>query len=147
MNTSTTLFPGIDLHDLSYGEGKWRNMQDVLRSSFCMAFEYIERQHHQIASLTDTLSALRKDIDKISVEKVNNTDVSHMIESKLIAQSRIATIDDMSSLTAQLAEIRANMERKATIRYVDESMKRKVDKTDSRSKKTETRRHMIRSWL
>jgi Arc/MetJ-type ribon-helix-helix transcriptional regulator len=120
------LLSGIDLIDLTRGEGEWRNMQDIIRRSFRLLFEQFERQQTQMNELTDSFTLLKKEQNK----KMNSTEINSLIDSKMVSYARAASLDDMNTLRGQVTEIRSNLERKATIRYVDESLQRKANKSD-----------------
>jgi hypothetical protein len=122
----SSLLSGIDLIDLTRGEGEWRNMQDILRRSFRVLFEQFERQQTQMNELNESFSLLKKEQTK----KMNSAEINAVIDSKMVTFARAASVDEVNALRAQLTEMRSNLERKANIRYVDESLQRKVNKSD-----------------
>lgn len=125
ITTSATL-SGIDLVDLSRGEGEWRNMQDIIRRSFRILFEQIESQQGQINSLTESYNTLKKD----QLKKMDISDMNSYFDSKMVTYARAASIDDVNTLRGHITELRSNLERKANIRYVDDLLQRKANKSD-----------------
>jgi hypothetical protein len=123
---SESYLHSIDLRDLTRGEGEWRNMQEVIRRTFRSLFEQIHHQQLQITTLSDSITTLKKDSHK----KVNSSDISGIIDSKMAQYVRSASVDDLNGLRTQLTELRSNVEKKANIRYVDDLLQRKANKTD-----------------
>jgi hypothetical protein len=123
---SESYLRSIDLRDLSRGEGEWRNMQEVIRRTFRCLFEQIHHQQLQITTLSDSITTIKKESHK----KANSSEISGIIDSKMAQYVRSASVDDLNSLRTQIAEIRSNLEKKANIRYVDDSLQRKANKTD-----------------
>ena len=117
----------FDLTDLMRGEGEWRNMQEVVRRSFRFTFEKIEQQQEQISQLVGTIASLKSQI----AAKPTSQEVDDMVSSKLRKSSRPASRDEIDEIRQQLADIRADMQRKASTRYVDDALRRKLDKSDA----------------
>ena len=46
-------FIGIDVDDMSRGQGEWKNMQEVIRRSFRAVFEHMSNQQDQIKELNE----------------------------------------------------------------------------------------------
>lgn len=118
----------IDLRDLTRGEGEWRNMQEVIRRTFRVLFEQIHSQQLQITSLVESIANLKKE----SYRKVNSVDLSRIIDSKMTQSGRSSgtAVDDCQTLRIQMTELRSALEKKASVRYVDDLLQRKVNKTD-----------------
>ena len=114
-----------DLTDLIRGEGEWRNMQEVIRKTFRMTFMQMEKQQEQIDSLMKTTHTLKEALStKMSEKEVNQLIANQDITAKKTQQ------DELTFMNHQLTSMKVDLERKASTRYVDESLKRKVDKTD-----------------
>ncbi len=114
-----------DLTDLIRGEGEWRNMQEVIRKTFRMTFMQMERQQEQINSLMKTTNTLKEALSmKMSEKEVNQLIANQDITAKKTQQ------DELTFMNHQLTTMKVDLERKASTRYVDDSLKRKVDKTD-----------------
>jgi hypothetical protein len=120
------MFAGVDLIDLSRGEGEWRNLQDVVRKALRISFENSQKQQETINRLEVTVTSLKNELS----EKASLADVKLAVDTKLSAQGRYASTNEVAVLKAQLANIKSDVERKATIRYVDDSLKRKMNKSD-----------------
>jgi hypothetical protein len=101
-------------------------MQDILRRAFRMSFEHLEKQQNLIAELSKEVTVLKGQMS----EKIAVNEVTRIVDSKMISQIRVATIDDVSTLRAQLVEFRASLERKASVRFVEDSLSRKLNKSD-----------------
>ena len=116
----------IDLTDLERGEGEWRNMQEVIRRTFRSTLKQVERQQEQINQLVTVTTNLREIIST----KMTSQEVEHMISNRERAYSQNKHKDEIEATRSELVNIKMDLERKANMRYVDESLKRKVDKTD-----------------
>lgn len=117
---------GIDEIDLKRGEGDWTNMQPVVRKSFAAIFDVIEKQQQQIAELKDTVSKLKREVDK----KPNQSDISRQITDARTLTPDVMRKSDLMAVHALLVDVKADVERKASVRYVDDSCRRKIDKSD-----------------
>ena len=114
-----------DLTDLVRGEGEWRNMQEVIRKTFRMTFMQMEKQQEQIDSLLKTTHTLKEALStKMSEKEVNQLIANQDVAAKKTHQ------DELTFMNHQLTSMKVDLERKASARYVDESLRRKVDKTD-----------------
>lgn len=121
------MFAGVDLIDLSRGEGEWRNLQEIVRKALRVSFESAQKQQETINRLEIAVASLKNELS----EKATMEDVKIAIDTKLSAQGRYASASETAVLKAQLANIKSDVDRKATIRYVDESLKRKLNKSDA----------------
>lgn len=120
---------GLDLCDLIHGEGEWKNMQDVIRRSFLLSFDQIQRQQEQISKLVDVVTNLRSQLSK----KPCRDDITTMIDTSIsnMKSHRYAKATEIDEMKTKILDFQADLERKASIRYVDDSLKRKLDKTDN----------------
>lgn len=123
----STIISGIDLFDLSRGEGEWRNLQDVVRKALRISFENAQRQQETIEKLEANISMLQRELG----EKASLADVKTVVDSKLCAQPKPATAEEVTALRIQVGNVTSEVERKASVRYVDESLKRKMNKSDA----------------
>jgi hypothetical protein len=58
-------------------------------------------------------------------------EVAKLVDSKMLTMHEKHTNDDgVSALRAELVDLRASVERRATVRFVEEALRRKVSKTD-----------------
>lgn len=46
-------FIGMDMTDLTRGQGEWKNMQDVVRRAFTTVFGHMSQQQDQIKQLNE----------------------------------------------------------------------------------------------
>lgn len=116
----------LEFDDLIRGEGEWRNMQDIIRRTFRQSFEKIGQQQDQISQLIASVSSLKSQL----AAKPTNQEIDDMILSKIRTSPKHITRDEIDDIRLQLANVRADMQRKSSIRYVDDSLRRKLDKTD-----------------
>ena len=131
----SSVFAGIDLFDLSRGQGEWRNLQDVVRKALRISFENAQRQQETIDKLEAGMSLLQKEL----ADKASISDIKSIVLTNASSQPRAASADDVTALRVQLSNVKSEVERKASIRYVDESLKRKVNKSDAiLERRTET---------
>jgi hypothetical protein len=120
---------GLDLCDLIHGEGEWKNMQDVIRRSFLLSFDQIQKQQEQISKLVDVVTNLRSQLSK----KPCRDDIQTMIDTSIsnMKSHRYAKTSEIDEMKTKIIDFQTDLERKASIRYVDDSVKRKLDKTDN----------------
>jgi hypothetical protein len=115
----------MDFTDLVRGEGEWRNMQEVIRKTFRITFLQLERQQEQIDKLMGVTATLREALATKMTEKE--------VELLLATRQRDAKrgiSEEVAFIAHQLNDVKADIERKASLRYVDDSLRRKVDKSD-----------------
>ena len=105
--------------------GEWRNMQEVIRKTFRLTFSQIEKQQEQIDKLLHVTSALKEAL----VTKIGEKEVNQLIATNELAARR-STNDELAFMSHQISDVKAELERKASVRYVDDGMRRKVDKSD-----------------
>lgn len=117
----------IDITDLVRGDGEWKNMQEVVRKTFKLFFEHMERQNEQIANLTTQMAVMQRDLARVPTIK----DVDKAIEMKVKYSRKSPSSDELDKITSAIYNIKSDMERKASIRYVDETMRKKMDKSDA----------------
>jgi hypothetical protein len=117
----------VDTTDLVRGEGKWKNMQEVVRNAFRLGFETADQQQDQISQLIKVAAEMRLQM----AEKLSGSEISKLLESRELSGPKVATQEDLFRLESKLQETRADIARMATTRYVDDSLRRKADKSDA----------------
>jgi hypothetical protein len=117
---------GVDEIDLKRGDGDWTNMQPVVRKAFAAIFDVIGKQQEEISSLHTTVAKLRRDVDKKPDQKEINRQIS---DARSVAHD-VLRKGDLSAVHSLLVDIKADVERKASIRYVDNCCERKIDKSE-----------------
>ncbi len=115
---------GIDMTDMVRGEGDWRNMQDIVRNSFRLSFEHLDKQQEAFHSMMGVVHGLR---DHIS-DKMGESEVKALLAQLAPSDVTFTKRADFEALQATVAELRADVARKATTKYVDDSMRRKLDR-------------------
>lgn len=136
-------FTNIDLTNMMRGEGEWKNMQEIVRRTLKICFEQMDKQSEQIASLVGQVGSLKSQLSN----KVNRDEVDLIIKAHMktinstnaVAPSKThVTKAEYDKLKEQLIQVRNDIERKASIRYVDECMHRKIDRSDLLVKNLQT---------
>ena len=121
--------------DMTRGEGEWKNMQPIVRSSFKQMFEQFEKQQQQIQDLLEIGVNLKGQL----ALRPTQEDLQRMVEDKVRKLlPRSVTMDRHESLILSVSELRADLERKASMQYVDDSLRRKIDKGDALVKQLST---------
>ena len=118
---------GIDMTDMLRGEGEWKNMQDVIRNSFRLSFENLEKQAESVHNMVNICSTLREDFSN----KLNESEIKSLLDTREMTSNMTAKKMDLDLVEARLAEMKSDLARKATTKYVDDSLRRKVDRTDA----------------
>jgi chromosome segregation ATPase len=122
---------GVEETDLRRGEGDWTHIQPVVRRSFAALFEVVARQQSQILELQQANANLRREIamkpDRLDFERMLN-------DFKVLSGPEPASRHDIASMHTMLLELRSGLERKASMKYVDEALRRKVDRIELSAK-------------
>lgn len=122
---------GVEEADLRRGEGEWTHIQPVVRKSFAALFEVVARQQTQILELQQANTNLRREI----AMKPDRVDFERMLSDfKVLSGPEPASRHDISSMHTMLLEVRSSLERKASMKYVDEALRRKVDRIELAAK-------------
>lgn len=91
-----------------------------------MVFDHIDKQQQQISHLTDIVTTLKSQLaTKVSANNLDETIISK-VKTHFFPPSR----DEIDDLRQNVSNLKADIQRKASIRYVDDSLRRKLDKTD-----------------
>lgn len=121
--------------DLERGEGEWRNMQPVLRSAFRQLLETSGKQQAQIQDLCEICLSLRSQL----AARPTHDEVREITEdSQRRTRAQAASQGGARSgapeahmLSVQLQELRAELQRKASVQYVDDCQRRKLDRSEA----------------
>lgn len=128
---SNGVIGSIDLTNLIRGEGEWKNMQEIIRRTFKQCFDTIEKQSEQIVHLVGQVASLKKHMSK---EVMSHSEIESMIEikvEKMIPTSkRYIQRHEYDGLVEKVINMRSDLERKASMRYVDDNLRSKMDKSD-----------------
>jgi hypothetical protein len=116
----------LDFTDLIRGEGDWMNMQEIVRKTFKICFDQIQKQNEQITKLAGNYASLKVKLSS----RPDFDEITKMMECKQKKPIKIVSHDDLERISHVVVNIRADLERKASINYVDDSLRRKVDKSD-----------------
>jgi phage host-nuclease inhibitor protein Gam len=124
----------IDMTSMLRGEGEWKNMQEILRRTLKLSFDQMEKQGEQIAHLVGQVASLKGQL----ASKVNRDEVDHVVKTHTRGMATSAaefnklyiSRNEYDKIKDQVVHMRNDLERKASIRYVDESLHRKLDRSD-----------------
>eukprot|EP01032_Pedospumella_encystans_P021950 gene21950-24888_t len=116
------------------GEGEWKNMQEIVRRTLKMCFDQMEKQGELVAHLTGQVAGLKNQL----ASKVNREEIESMVKAQHLGAISAATVSskhyvshsEHDKLKDQFTHLRNDLERKASVRYVDECLRRKVDRSD-----------------
>jgi len=124
----------MEYDDLIRGEGEWRNMQEIIRKTFRVTFEKISRQQEQILQLNQSLIALKTQTTAMPTGQ----ELNDIILSKVRSLPKDISRNEIDDIRQQLADLRADVQRRPSMRYIDDSLRRKLDKTDAMVKNLQT---------
>jgi len=127
-------FSTIDLTNMMRGEGEWKNMQEIVRRTLKMCFDQMEKQGELVAHLTGQVAGLKSQL----ASKVNREEIESMMKAQHLGAISAANVSskhyvshsEHDKLKDQFTHLRNDLERKASVRYVDECLRRKVDRSD-----------------
>lgn len=123
-------FSTVDMTSLIRGEGEWKNMQEIVRRTLKICFEQMDKQSEQVAHLVGQVASLKSQL----ANKVNKDEVDGLIKSQstvqISKQKSYITHAEYDKLKGEFAHMRNDLERKASVRYVDECLRLKYDKSD-----------------
>lgn len=111
-----------DLNDLIYGQGEWSNMQEIVRRTFR---DILESQ----SSLQDRLTAT----NRVLAATTSNDQLHDIIESKVRKVVKDIISKELDELRRSSSEMRIDLQRKASIKLVDEIASKKQNKLDDSS--------------
>jgi regulator of replication initiation timing len=127
-------FNTVDLTNMMRGEGEWKNMQEVVRRTLKICFDQLEHQGEQVAYLAGQVASLKTQL----ASKPNRDEIGSLNQPNAPKPSGVSTAPSKDHVTRaefdrmkeRIAHIQTDIERKASVRYVDECLQRKVDKSD-----------------
>jgi hypothetical protein len=124
MNTSSL----IDYEGLIRGDGEWKNMQEVI----CRTFRVLVDQNNQNA---ETIKKMQTQIHQVKDElnqRPSWEDVERLVETKILndkkKNSKIS--NEIDQLKIQFAHMKGDLEKKASINYLEMSLKKKMDRSE-----------------
>ena len=115
-----------ELTSLERGEGEWKNLQPSLRRAFLRLFETTNKQDDMINELTSEISLLRQQLSS----RPTKDEILKMIDTRFISTTHIPIKNDIDELRLQIVDMKADLQRKVNVRYVDDALRRKVDRTE-----------------
>jgi len=113
--------------DLIRGEGEWRNMQPIVRSTFKSLLDQVDRQQQQIEGLLEIALNLKAQL----ALRPSMEEVERIVADKLRQLPRSVSKEKHENVVLSLQELRSEVERRATVQYVDDCLRRKIDRSDS----------------
>ena len=96
---------GIDMTDMLRGEGEWKNMQDVIRNSFRLSFEHLEKQAEIVNINSNHVNSIREDF----TSKLNESQVKSLLHTHELTSDKTAKRLDLERLEAHVAELRSEI--------------------------------------
>jgi len=115
-----------ELTSLERGEGEWKNLQPSLRRAFLRLFETNSKQDEKINELTSEISLLRQQLSS----RPTKDEILKLIDTRFISTAHVPIKNDIDELRLQLVDMKADLQRKVSTRYVDDALRRKVDRTE-----------------
>jgi len=126
---SYQIHPMFNVSDLNKGEGEWKNMQDIIRKAFRYVIDHNETQQNQLNLLNNSIISLKSQLaNKYSKEEVEELLIN---KNKYILPREDKLLKEIDDLKLQIIDLKSELERKASFRYVDDSLRRKLDRSDS----------------
>lgn len=109
-------------------------MQEIVRRTLQMCFDQMEKQGEVVAHLTGQVAGLKSQLAaKVSREEIDSImKAQHLgaISAANVSSKHYVSHSEHDKLKDQFAHLRNDLERKASVRYVDECLRRKVDRSD-----------------
>ena len=145
-SSSSSLLSDLRVADLVRGEGEWRNLQPVVRGAFKQLNDTVDRQQTQIRDLCDVCVALKTqlasrptidDVKQLLADEGQRASVASLLgksgptSGKGVSIGGSANRNDVLSLSARLEELRVDVQRKASVQYVDDVQRRKLDRSEA----------------
>lgn len=115
-----------ELTSLERGEGEWKNLQPSLRKAFLRLFETNNKQDEKINELTTEISLLRQQLSS----RPTKDEILKLIDTRFISTTHLPIKNDIDELRLQIVDMKADLQRKVSSRYVDDALRRKVDRTE-----------------
>ena len=117
---------GIDETDLKRGEGDWQNIQPVVRKAFSAMLETITRQQVHITEMNSIIGALRQEV----LQRPNYKEFESKFNDFRARLPEPVSRTEMATVQGIVREIKSDLEKKATLRYVDDAIRRRPERYD-----------------
>ena len=128
----------LDLDDLVRGEGKWRNMQEVIRLAFKQCIDVQKQQEDKISRLSSQVVLLREELSK----RPTIDDIDRIVEMKLLGErKRSSSFAEIDSIRASVAHLAKEIEKKVSVSNFQSSLNNKVDKSEMLAQKLSKSSH------
>ncbi len=102
-------------------------MQEIVRRTFKICFDQIQKQNEHITKLVGSVASLKSQI----AARPDYEEFEKLIDSKQHTKpAKGIGRDELERISHTIVNMKADLERKAGIGYVDDSLRRKVDKSD-----------------
>lgn len=124
--SNDTMITSSELTSLERGEGEWKNVQASLRRAFLRLFETNNKKDEKINELTSEISLLRQQLSS----RPTKDEILKLIDTRFMSTAHVPIKNDIDELRLQLVDMKADMQRKVSTRYVDDALRRKVDRTE-----------------
>lgn len=118
----------MDTADMVRGEGEWKNMQEIVRRTLKVCFDQLSKQGEQINQLVGQVKSLKSVLtDKVGRDEFNShSDRFYQSNHKSnFAKSEFDKLNDI------INRMKKDLERKASVRYVDDCLRLKLDRGDA----------------
>jgi Arc/MetJ-type ribon-helix-helix transcriptional regulator len=123
-----------EFRDLIYGQGEWKNMQEVIRKTFHYCLEKQKEQAQQITEMNNHISKLREELTR----RPTWTDVENALAMKssidqssgMMSTSRITNPNDITSMKLEIAKIKSECEKKVSIMIFQTILEKLAEKKD-----------------
>jgi hypothetical protein len=117
----------ISYNDMVYGQGEWKNLQEVIRKTFKACFSDLKQHDEELSSLTEQIHTLKEELNN----RPTWEDLDKMIQLKLPSNVRNgAGVYAESDLQQQILQLRTEMEKKVSLSYFEMTLGKKMDRSD-----------------
>lgn len=134
-----------NLSDLAFGNGEWRNMQEVVRKTFKAILEKQQQQSEQTANLSLQVVKLKEELSRrptwedaenlVTMKSTHDRHIASHHSRPLAFSTSASDLDDMK---LQIAKLQSDSERRVTVQSLQAALNRKADKIDLNSLKEST---------
>lgn len=115
----------ISFNDMVYGQGEWKNLQEVIRKTFKACFSDLKQHDAELSSLTEQVHSLKDELNN----RPTWEDLDKMIQLKLPSTVRNGANAE-NDLQQQLLQLRIEMEKKVSLSYFEMTLGKKMDRSD-----------------
>lgn len=134
-----------NLADLAFGNGEWRNMQEVVRKTFKAILEKQQQQSEQTANLSLQVVKLKEELsrrptweDVENLVTMKSTHDRHLASHQSRPLAYSTSVSDLDDMKLQIAKLQSDSERRVTVQSLQAALNRKADKVDLQSLKEST---------